>query len=70
VKLEQVSHHQRLARLARRRHRVGGLFCAGGQRLLHKAVLARAQHFLRELGVRGHRRCEHDGVERRVRQQV
>ena len=70
VVLEQVPDHQRAPGGLGRGDGALGLGDRLGERLLDEAVLAGAEHALGELGVRGHRGGEGDGVERVVGEQV
>ena len=67
---EQVADHQDPAGLPRRRDRALGVGDVVGERLLDEAVLAGAQHALRQRPVGRDRRGQHDRVELRVAQEV
>ena len=70
VVLEQVPDHQHPLRLARGLDDTLGLHHRLRERLLDEAVLAGHEHCFGELRVRWHRRCDDDGVELRVGEQL
>ncbi len=70
VVLQQVAHHQDPPRPLGGRDGALRVLGGGGEGLLHEAVLARVRHLHGELGVGGHGRGEHDGVELGVGEQI
>ena len=70
VVLQQVPHHQHLARPPLGVDDALGVGDGLGQRLLHEAVLAGLEDAHGLLGVAGHRGGQHDGVEVGVGEQI